>query len=80
MKEKLISSIIKGEKYENDELNKKVDKVEECEEAVPIVKAYVEIIQMKKNSKICVASRQGLIFKNFKQKQNFTRIMKDFSS
>ena len=34
MKEKLISSIIKGERYENDELNKKVDKVEECEEAV----------------------------------------------
>lgn len=54
--------------------------MEECEEAVPIVKAYVEIIQMKKNSKICVASRQGVIFKSFKQKKNFTRIMKDFSS
>lgn len=54
--------------------------MEECEEAVPIVKAYVEIIQMKKNSKICVASIQGFIFKSFKQKKNFTRIMKDFSS
>ena len=39
-----------NEKYENEELNKKAEKVEKCKDAVPIVRVYEKIIKtIKKN-------------------------------
>ena len=50
VKQELISSMTENEKYENEELNKKAEKVEKCKDAVPIVRVYEKIIKtIKKN-------------------------------
>ena len=43
-----------------------------------IVTAYKCIIKTRKNNIICVADIQDLIFKRFKEKDNFIKMIKEF--
>ena len=71
--------LIKGERYETKDLNEKANKVEKCQDAASIIRANEEIIKAKKNT-ICIAYRQGIVFKMFKEKENFIRMMKKLQS
>lgn len=49
-----------SEKHETEKLNEQVDKVEECEDAVMIIKENEEIIRTKKEHYMyCLSSRQN---------------------
>ena len=52
--------------------------MKKCEDAVLTVRAYEEIIKTEKENVIYIAYRQALIFKKFKQKENFIRLIKDY--
>ena len=55
-----------------------VNKVEKCEDAVSKVTTFKDIIKTKKKNVICVVYGQGLIFKRFKEKNKFIKMIKDF--
>ena len=58
----LIASIIEGDRYKTDTLDEKACKVEKCEDAVSIARAYEDIVKTKKKNIVCFADRQGLIY------------------
>lgn len=70
IKLELENSFIVGEKCENKDLAKKADKVEKCKVATDVIKEYKEIIKI-----IRVVYRQGNLFKRFKEKEKFIKMV-----
>ena len=68
-----ISNVI-----EIEQLNEKAHKVEKPEDAADIIKQYEEIIRTKKNGIISVAYHQGKVFKRFKEKEQFIKLVSEF--
>ena len=51
LKQEFIGSLIEGERYGDDDLDEKADKVKKCEDAVYTVRTHKDIIKTtKKNS------------------------------
>ena len=63
---------------EIEELKQKVDKVEKLEDAADVIKTYKDLICTKKKSIIPIAFHQAKVFKWFKDKENFIKLVKEF--
>ena len=78
IKQQLIPSIINNDIIETEELNEKAEKTEKPDDAVAIIKQYVDIICTKKKNIISIAYHQGKVFKRFKDKENFVKLVNEF--
>ena len=76
VKEELPRSIVEVDGYENKELHEKVEKVTRYEDAVTIVREYETIMKTQKQNILCLAYRQGYIFKSFKEPEKLVSMVK----
>ena len=60
-----------------DDLNKEAEEIQDPEKAAEIIKQYEDIIKTKKKGTINVAFRQGQIFKRFKEKEKFAKLVNE---
>ena len=76
----MIGSIVNNDiaEIEIEELKQKVDKVEKLEDAADVIKTYEDLIRTKKKSIIPIAFHQEKVFKWFKDKENFIKLVKEF--
>ena len=63
---------------EIEELNEKADREEEPENAAEVIKQYEDIICIKTKNIICYAYHQCNVFKRFKDKEKFKKLVKEF--
>ena len=75
IKTKLLDSMTIGEIVEFENLNKQAKEVQDPEEAAKIVKRYEDII--KRKGIINVAYHQGQVFKRFKEKEKFAKLVSE---
>ena len=74
----MIDSIVNNDIIETQELNEKADKVEKPEDTATVIKQYEAIIRTKKKNIISIAYHQGKVFKRFKDKEKFIRLVNEF--
>ena len=60
-----------------DNLNKEAEEIQDPEKAAKIIKQYKGIIKTKKEGIINVAFHQGQIFKRFKGKEKFAKLVSE---
>ena len=77
IKKQLLDSMIIDEVAEFENLNKEAEEVQDPEEAAEIIKRYEDVIKTKKKGIINVAYHQGQIFKRFKEKQEFAKLVSE---
>ena len=77
LKKKLLDSMTIDEVVEFDDLNKEAEETQDPEKAAKIIKQYEDIIKTKKKGIINVAFHQGQIFKRFKEKEKFTKLISE---
>ena len=65
------------ETAEFENLNKEAEEVHDPEEAAEIIKQYEDVIKTKKKGIINVAYHEGQVFKTFKEKQNFLKLVSE---
>ena len=65
------------EVVEFDDLNKEVKKIEDPEKAAEIIKQYEDIIKTKSKRIINVVYYQGQVFKRFKEKKKFVKLVSE---
>ena len=75
IKKQLLESMIIEEVIEFEDLNKKNEEIREPEKAAEVIKRYEDIIKMKKKGIISAAYHQGKIFKRFKEKEKFVKLV-----
>ena len=75
IKKKLLDSMTIGEVLECEDLNKQAEEVQDSEKAAEIIKRYEDIIKTKNKGIINVAYHQGQVFKRFKEKEKFTKLV-----
>ena len=75
IKTKLLYSLTIDEFLECEDLNKEAEEEQDLEKAADIIKQYEDIIKIKNKGTINVAYRQGQVFKRFKEKENFTKLV-----
>ena len=75
IKTKLLDSMTIDEIVEFDDLNKEAEETQDPEKAADIIKRYEDIIKMKNKGIINVAYHQGQVFKRFKEKEKFTKLV-----
>ena len=78
IKQPSIDSLYNNDIIETEELNEKADKKEKPEDATPIIKQYEDIIRTKKKNIIPIVYRQGKVFKRFKDKEKFIKLVNEF--
>ena len=64
-----------GEVVEFDDLNKEGEEVQDPKKAVIIIEWYENIIKTKRKGIINVAYHQGQVFKRFKEKEKFAKLV-----
>ena len=74
---KLIDSITIDEVLECEDVNKEAEEVQDPEKAVEIVKRCEDIIKTKNKGIINVAYYQGQVFKRFKEKEKFVKLVSE---
>ena len=77
IKKKLLDSMTIDEVVEFDDLNKEAEETQDPEEAAKIIKRYEDIIKTKKKGIINVAYHQGQVFKRFKEKEKFAKLVSE---
>ena len=77
IKKKLLDSMTIGEILKFDDINKKAEEVQDPEKAVIIIKRYENIIKTKRKGIINVAYHQEQVFKRFKEKEKFTKLVSE---
>ena len=77
IKMKLLDSMTIDEVVELDDLNKEAEKIEDPEKAAEIIKRYEDIIKTKNKGIINVAYHQGQVFKRFKEKEKFAKLVSE---
>ena len=60
-----------------DDLNKEAEEIQDPEKAAEIIKRYEDITKTKKKGIINVAFHQGQIFKRFKEKEKFAKLVSE---
>ena len=75
IKTQLLNSMIIDENLEFHDLNKEAEEIQGLEKAAEIIKRYEDIIKTKKKGIINVAFYQGQIFKIFKEKEKFSKLV-----
>ena len=74
---KLLDSMTIDEILEFNDLNKEAEETQDPEKAAKIIKRYEDIIKMKNKGIINVAYHQGQVFKRFKEKEKFTKLVSE---
>ena len=77
IKKQLLDSMIIDEVAEFENLNKEAEEVQDPEEAAEIIKRYEDVIKTKKKEIINVAYHQGQVFKIFKEKEKFAKLVNE---
>ena len=77
IRKQLLDSMIIDENLEFDYLNKEAEEMQDPEKAAEIIRQYEDIIKMKKKGIINVSFYQGQIFKRFKEKQKFAKLVNE---
>ena len=77
IKTKLLESITIDEVLECEDLNKEAEEVQDSERAAEIIKRYEDIIKTKNKGIINVAYYQGQVFKRFKEKEKFVKLVSE---
>ena len=77
IKMKLLDSMTIYEIVEFDDLNKEAEKMQDLEKAGEIIKWYEDIIKTKNKGIINVAYHQGQVFKRFKEKEKFAKLVSE---
>ena len=77
IRKQLLDSMIIDENLEFDYLNKEAEEMQDPEKAAEIIRQYEDIIKMKKKVIINVSFYQGQIFKRFKEKQKFAKLVNE---
>ena len=77
IKTKLLDSMTIDEIVAFDDLYKEAGKIEDLEKAVEIIKRYEDIIKTKNKGIINVAYHQGQVFKRFKEKEKFAKLVSE---
>ena len=77
IKKELINFLIDNEKVETEGLNEQAAKVENSED-VATIKKYEDIILAKKKNIIDIEYHQGKVFRRFKDKEKFIKLVKQF--
>ena len=75
IKKQLLESMIIDEVVKSEKLNKMVEEIQEPGKAVRIVEQYECIIKTKKKGIKSFAYYQGKIFKRFKEKEMFIKLV-----
>ena len=73
----LLNLIIIDENLEFDDLNKQAGEIQDPENTAEIIKRYEDIIKTKKKGIINVPFHQGKIFKRFKEKEKFAKLVSE---
>ena len=69
--------MIIDEVVEFEDLNKEAKEMQDPEKAAEIIKQYEDIIKTKKKGIINVAYHQGQVFKRFKEKEKFAKLVSE---
>ena len=77
IKKQLLDSMIIDEVVEFEDLNKEAKEIQDPEKAAEIIKQYEDIIKTKKKGIINVAYHQGQVFKRFKEKEKFAKLVSE---
>ena len=77
IKKQLLESMIIDEVAELEDLNKEAKEKQDPEKAAEIIKRYEDIIETKKKGVINFAFHQGQVFKRFKEKQKFDKLVSE---
>ena len=77
IKKQLLDSMVIDEVAEFENLNKETEEVHDPEEAAEIIKRYEDVIKTKKKEIINVAYHQGQVFKRFKEKEKFAKLVSE---
>ena len=77
IKKKLLDSMTIGEIVKFDDLNKEAEETQDPEKAVIIIEQYENIIKTKRKGIIDVAYHQGQVFKRFKEKEKFAKLVSE---
>ena len=77
IKTQLLNSMIIDENLEFDDLNKEAEEIQDPEKTAEIIKRYEDIIKTKKKGIINVAYHQGQVFKRFKEKEKFAKLVSE---
>ena len=77
IEKKLLDSMIIDENPEFDDLNKEAEEIQDSEKAAEIIRQYEDIIKTKKKGIINVAFHQIQIFKRFKEKEKFAKLVSE---
>ena len=76
-KKKLLDSMTIDEIVKFDDLNREAEEVQDPEKAVIIIEQYENIIKTKRKGIINVAYHQGQVFKRFKEKEKFAKLVSE---
>ena len=77
IRKQLLDLIIIDKNLEFDDLNKEAEEIQDPEKSAEIIRQYEDIIKTKKKGIINVAFHQGQIFKKFKEKEKFAKLVNE---
>ena len=77
IKTQFLNSMVTDENLKFDDLNKEAEEIQDPEKAAEIIKRCENIIKTKKKGILNVAICQGQIFKRFKEKEKFARLVSE---
>ena len=75
IKKQFLEPIIINEVVEPEELNKEAEEIQESKEAAKIIEQYECIIKTKKKRIISIVYCQRKVFKRFKEKEKFIKLV-----
>ena len=75
IKKQLLESIIINEAVESEEFNKEVDEVQDPKKVAKVIQEYENIIKTKKKGIVSIVYHQGKIFKKFKDREKFVKLV-----
>ena len=75
IRKQLLELIIINEAVESEELNTEAEGVQDTEEAAKVIQKYENIIKTKKKGIISIAYHQAKVFKKFKEKDKFIKLV-----
>ena len=77
IKTKLLDSITIDKVLESKDLNKEAEEVHDPERGAEIIKQYEDIIKTKNKGIINIAYHQGQVFKRFKEKEKYAKLVSE---
>ena len=77
IKTKLLNSMTIDEIAEFGDLNKEAEETQDPEKTAEIIKRYEDIIKIKSKGIINIAYHQGQVFKRFKEKEKFAKLVSE---